>query len=67
MLKAPGETMKYTAICVVIGLLLAIAGIAGGVGGFLFALLLAAVGGVAGAHLDGLIDLSAVIRGRGRG
>ncbi|ANI93176.1 DUF2273 domain-containing protein [Dietzia timorensis] len=59
--------MKYTAICAVIGLLLAIAGIIGGVGAFVFALLLAVIGGVAGAHLDGLIDLSAVVRGRGRG
>lgn len=59
--------MKYTAILAVIGLLLALAGIVGGVGGFVFALLLAAIGGGVGAHLDGLIDLSAVFRGRGRG
>ncbi|WP_333619034.1 DUF2273 domain-containing protein [Dietzia sp.] len=59
--------MKYTAAFAVIGLLLAIAGIAGGLVGFLFALVLGAIGGAAGAHVDGLIDLSAVFRGHGRG
>lgn len=59
--------MKYTAAFAVIGLLLALAGIAGGLVGFLFALVLGVVGGAIGAHVDGLIDLSAVVRGHGRG
>ena len=49
------------------GLLLALAGITGGFGGFLFALLLGCLGLVIGAHRDGAIDLGALLRGRGRG
>lgn len=49
------------------GLLLAIAGAAGGFGGFLFAVALGAIGLAIGAHRDGTVDLSALLRGRGRG
>lgn len=59
--------MKYTAFGVVAGLLLALAGILGGVGGFLFALVLGGVLGLAGAQADGIVDVTAMWRGRGRG
>lgn len=49
------------------GLLLAIAGVVGGFAGFLFAVVLGAIGFAVGAHRDGIIDLSALFRGRGRG
>ncbi|MBJ8348716.1 DUF2273 domain-containing protein [Antrihabitans sp. YC2-6] len=49
------------------GILLALAGIVGGFGGFLFALVLGCVGLAVGAHRDGTIDLGALLRGRGRG
>ncbi|MGB3673256.1 MAG: hypothetical protein WA988_02325 [Candidatus Nanopelagicales bacterium] len=49
------------------GLLLAIAGITGGFGGFLFAVVLGGVGLAVGAHRDGSIDLGALLRSRGRG
>ncbi|WP_432513213.1 MULTISPECIES: DUF2273 domain-containing protein [Kineococcus] len=49
------------------GLLLAlIAGVAG-LGWFLLALLFAAIGYLVGAHLEGRIDLLALLPGRGRG
>nr|WP_246314217.1 DUF2273 domain-containing protein [Kineococcus aurantiacus] len=41
--------------------------IQGGFGWFVLALLFAGVGYVVGAHLEGKIDLSAVLPGRGRG
>jgi uncharacterized membrane protein len=49
------------------GLLLAIAGAAGGFGGFLFAIALGGIGLVIGAHRDGTVDLNALLRSRGRG
>ncbi|MGB3675781.1 DUF2273 domain-containing protein [Antrihabitans stalactiti] len=49
------------------GLLLAIAGITGGFGGFLFAVVLGGLGLAVGAHRDGSIDLGALLRSRGRG
>ncbi|WP_328291813.1 DUF2273 domain-containing protein [Kineococcus sp. NBC_00420] len=49
------------------GLLLAIIAIQGGFGWFLLALLFAAVGYVIGAHLEGKLDLSALVPGRSRG
>ena len=49
------------------GLLLAIVAILGGFGWFLLALLFAAVGYVIGAHLEGKLDLSALLPGRNRG
>lgn len=59
--------MKYTAFGLIVGLLLALAGILGGIGGFLFALALGVAFGIVGAHADGLLDVTAVWRGRGRG
>lgn len=48
------ENLKFG---VYAGLLLAVATAAGGFVGFLMGLVFAAVGGIAGAHRDGLIDL----------
>jgi hypothetical protein len=59
--------MSATALGLVVGLLLALAGIAGGFAGFVFAVLLGAVGMLIGAHRDGYLDLGAMLRGRGRG
>ncbi|TSD93189.1 DUF2273 domain-containing protein [Skermania sp. ID1734] len=49
------------------GLFLALAGITGGIGGFLFAVVLGGIGLIIGAHRDGTIDLGALLRSRGRG
>jgi hypothetical protein len=49
------------------GLLLGVAAAAGGLTGFLIALVLGTVGYLLGGQHDGEIDLGAVIRGRGRG
>ena len=49
------------------GLLLALIFAVAGFGWFLLALLFAAVGLVIGAQLEGRIDLSALLPGRGRG
>ncbi|WP_018180708.1 DUF2273 domain-containing protein [Jongsikchunia kroppenstedtii] len=54
-------------IGLVVGLLLAIAATTGGFGGFLLAVVLGAIGLAIGAQRDGLIDLSAFFRRRGRG
>jgi len=54
-------------IGLVAGLLLAIAATTGGFGGFLLAVVLGAIGLAIGAQRDGLIDLSAFFRRRGRG
>ena len=59
--------MSFATLGLFAGLLLALAGINGGFGGFLFALVLGFVGLIVGAHRDGSIDLSALLRGRGRG
>ncbi|WP_068275636.1 DUF2273 domain-containing protein [Aldersonia kunmingensis] len=49
------------------GLLLAIAGAAGGFGGFLFAVALGGIGLAVGAHRDGTVDLGALLRSKGHG
>ncbi|MFD4182597.1 DUF2273 domain-containing protein [Rhodococcus sp. NPDC058514] len=59
--------MNSTVVGLIAGLLLAIAGILGGFGGFVFALLLGAFGAAIGAHRDGHVDLGALLRSRGRG
>ena len=59
--------MNSAAIGMIAGILLVLAATTGGVTGFLFALVLGTVGLVVGAHLDGTIDISAMLRGRGRG
>ncbi|KAA0024728.1 DUF2273 domain-containing protein [Antrihabitans cavernicola] len=58
--------MRTPYIGLIVGLLLAIAGAAGGFTGFLFAVVLGAVGYGVGSYLDGDLDLSGVLRGRGR-
>ena len=62
---------NYTSLCVIAGLVLAFFSYLG-VWYVALAVLLAAVGGVIGAHFDGRIDLTAVWKGvvgqdRGRG
>lgn len=59
--------MNNTVIGLVTGLLLALAGIIGGFGGFVFAVMLGGLGLAIGAHRDGHVDLGALLRGRGRG
>ncbi|GAA0291947.1 DUF2273 domain-containing protein [Kineococcus aurantiacus] len=59
--------MSPSIVGVFAGLLLALIFIQGGFGWFVLALLFAGVGYVVGAHLEGKIDLSAVLPGRGRG
>jgi len=49
------------------GLLLALITIQGGFDWFLLALVFAGVGYVIGAHLEGKLDLSALVPGRSRG
>lgn len=49
------------------GLLLALAATTGGLGGFLLAVVLGAVGYVLGLHREGTIDLGALLGGRNRG
>nr|WP_223204709.1 DUF2273 domain-containing protein [Gordonia jinghuaiqii] len=50
-----------------VGLILALAAIAGGLGGFLLAVVLGACGLVLGLNRDGTIDVGALLRSRGRG
>ena len=59
--------MNNATLGLFVGLLLAIAGAAGGFGGFLLAVILGAVGLALGAHRDGTLDLGALARSRGRG
>lgn len=59
--------MNYTVVGLLTGLLLALAGIIGGFSGFVLALFLGAVGLAVGAHFDGRLDLSSLLRSRGRG
>ncbi|MEO7078912.1 MAG: DUF2273 domain-containing protein [Rhodococcus sp. (in: high G+C Gram-positive bacteria)] len=59
--------MTYTLAGLLTGLLLALAGIIGGFSGFVLALFLGAVGVAIGAHFDGRLDLSTLVRSRGRG
>ncbi|WP_293004074.1 hypothetical protein [Mycobacterium sp.] len=49
------------------GVLLGVAGAAGGFTGFLLALVLGAIGYVIGGHRDGEFDATTWLRGRGRG
>jgi uncharacterized membrane protein len=49
------------------GLILALVFIQGGFDWFLLALVFAGVGYVIGAHLEGKLDLSALVPGRSRG
>lgn len=59
--------MEYLKLGVYAGLLLAIATAAGGPLGFLMGLVFAGIGGLLGAHRDGLIDLRAMLGSTGRG
>ncbi|GAS98135.1 hypothetical protein RMCC_5100 [Mycolicibacterium canariasense] len=56
---------KYLPTVLFAGLLLALAAVTGGLGGFLLALVLGAACAAVGAHLDGAIDLTALGRQRG--
>lgn len=56
--------MKLSTLGLFVGLLLAIAIAIGGFSAFLGAVVLGAVGLAVGAHLDGDVDLSSVVRGR---
>jgi len=58
--------MTSSTLGLVAGLLLGVAAAAGGLWGFVIALLLGAVGYLIGAHRDGELDLSALLRGRDR-
>ncbi|GAC01722.1 hypothetical protein GONAM_32_00460 [Gordonia namibiensis NBRC 108229] len=59
--------MNNAMIGMFVGLLLALAAVAGGLAGFLLALALGALGLVLGLNRDGTIDLGALLRSRGRG
>ena len=59
--------MTSTSVGLIAGLLFALAGILGGFSGFVFAVLLGAIGMAIGAHRDGHLDLGALLRSRGRG
>jgi len=59
--------MTTSTVGLIAGLLLAIAIAAGGLTGFLFAIVLGAAGYLVGGHVDGEIDLSALTGRRGRG
>lgn len=59
--------MSASTVGLFAGLLLALVAAVGGFGWFVLAVLLAAVGYVVGAHLEGRIDLAALVPGRSRG
>ena len=59
--------MDLTRIGLIAGLLLALAAVVGGFGGFLLALVLGTCGALLGAQLDGRIDLGRLLGGRRRG
>ncbi|WP_439029288.1 DUF2273 domain-containing protein [Gordonia terrae] len=59
--------MNNATIGLFVGLLLALAAVAGGLAGFLLAVVLGAAGLVLGLNRDGVIDLGALLRSRGRG
>ncbi len=59
--------MSTAAVGLLAGILLVIAGTTGGILGFVFAVVLGAIGLALGAHHDGTIDLTAILRSRGRG
>ena len=59
--------MTTSTIGLIAGLLLAIAAAAGGLTGFLIALVLGSAGYLVGGHFDGEVDLSQVLGRRNRG
>lgn len=59
--------MTTSTIGLIAGLLLAIAAAAGGLTGFLVAVVLGAVGYLVGGHFDGEVDLGALLGRRDRG
>ena len=59
--------MTTSTVGLIAGLLLAIAVAAGGFAGFLLALVLGAAGYLVGGHVDGEIDVSALLGRRDRG
>ncbi|GAA2746950.1 hypothetical protein GCM10009868_34430 [Terrabacter aerolatus] len=58
--------MTTSTVGLLAGLLLGVAGAAGGFAGFLLALVLGGVGFALGGQRDGEFDLGRVLRGRGR-
>ncbi|MFI2105314.1 DUF2273 domain-containing protein [Isoptericola sp. NPDC019693] len=58
---------NLTTVGLLAGLLLALAVTTGGFLGFLLAIVLGGVGLLVGAHLDGRMDLGALLGGRRRG
>ncbi len=58
---------SMTTTGLLVGLLLTLAITTGGLVGFLLALVLGGIGVAVGAHLDGRIDLGALLGGRRRG
>lgn len=56
--------MTTSTIGLVAGLLLAIAIVTGGFLGFLLAIVLGGAGYLVGGHVDGELDLGALVRGR---
>lgn len=59
--------MTTSTVGLIAGLLLAVAAAAGGFTGFLVALVLGGVGYFVGGHVDGEIDLNALVGRRDRG
>jgi hypothetical protein len=59
--------MTTSSLGLIAGLLLGIAAAAGGLTGFLIALLLGAAGYLIGGQRDGEFDLGTLLRGRDRG
>ncbi|GAA4670096.1 DUF2273 domain-containing protein [Gordonia humi] len=59
--------MSKTVIGLFAGLLLAIAALVGGFWGLVLALVFGLIGVVVGLQLDGRLDLTAIVRSRGRG
>ncbi len=59
--------MTTATVGLLAGLLLGVAAAAGGLTGFLLALVLGAAGYVIGGHRDGEFDALVLLRGRGRG
>jgi hypothetical protein len=65
--RLSGVLMSSSTTGLFAGLLLAMVAAVAGFGWFLLAILFAAVGYVVGAHLEGRINLTALVPGRGRG
>ena len=59
--------MTTSSLGLIAGLLLGVAAAAGGITGFVIALLLGVAGYLIGGQRDGEFDLSTLLRGRGRG